>query len=282
VKVLDFGISKLAGDVQASVTTTASAFGTPLYMSPEQVRSAKHVDARTDVWALGVVLYELIAGVPPFNRDSATAILAAIVVDKPVRLDERRKDVPSGLAKAVMKALEKDPRARYSDVRDFAAALAPYGPPRDDPSLTGIAAELAMPRSAGGPVLADTGFPDMTAAPPRSRKLVIAVAAVALALFLVTAFFVIRPHDPVPTAALDSIPTAQTAGVTAPAPAPSSAPIAIEPTAPEPTTKPATPPRPTATPSTPTSSGSARPKATATAAPPPSSAPTTTSDPKYL
>jgi len=142
IKVLDFGISKLAGDVNASVTTTASAFGTPLYMSPEQVRSVKNVDARADLWSLGVVLYELISGEVPFNGPSATAILASILTEKPVHLAKRCPDVPKPLADAVMKAIEKMPDARFYDIVEFAAAIAPYGPPRDDPRLSAIAVEL--------------------------------------------------------------------------------------------------------------------------------------------
>lgn len=142
VKVLDFGISKLAGDINASVTTTASAFGTPLYMSPEQVRSVKNVDARADLWSLGVVLYELISGEVPFNGPTATAILASILTEKPVHLAKRCPDVPKPLADAVMKAIEKIPDARFHDVVEFAAAIAPYGPPRDDPRLAAIATEL--------------------------------------------------------------------------------------------------------------------------------------------
>lgn len=142
IKVLDFGISKLAGDINASVTTTASAFGTPLYMSPEQVRSVKNVDARADLWSLGVVLYELIAGEVPFNGPTATAILASILTEKPVHLAKRCPEVPKPLADAVMKAIEKSPDARFYDIVEFASAIAPYGPPRDDPRLAAIAVEL--------------------------------------------------------------------------------------------------------------------------------------------
>src|SRR5439155_25121456 len=81
VKVLDFGISKLADEGDASLTTTQVVLGTPNYMSPEQVRSAKGVDHRTDVWSLGVILYELLAGRIPFSGTTPSAVLAAIVAD---------------------------------------------------------------------------------------------------------------------------------------------------------------------------------------------------------
>src|SRR5207247_1397636 len=87
VKVLDFGIAKEAGAIEnKELTSTFSALGSPAYMSPEQLRAAKSVDERTDIWAFGVVLYELLTGRLPFDGDSLTAIAAATSVDTPVSL----------------------------------------------------------------------------------------------------------------------------------------------------------------------------------------------------
>src|SRR5262249_22784955 len=97
VKVLDFGISKVKSEDNVSVTTTQSTLGTPLYMSPEQVRSAKHVDGRSDIWSLGVILYEMLSGEPPFVGDSASAIIASIAADVPKPLQDLRPDLPSEL-----------------------------------------------------------------------------------------------------------------------------------------------------------------------------------------
>jgi serine/threonine-protein kinase len=126
VKVLDFGISKSKGDEDAKLTGTHATVGTPLYMSPEQVRSAKNVDLRTDIWSLGVILFELLTGRPPFTG-STTGAAASIVMDPPPSLRELRVEIPAALEAAIMRALEKDPARRYAEVQSFAQAIAPYG-----------------------------------------------------------------------------------------------------------------------------------------------------------
>jgi serine/threonine-protein kinase len=126
VKVLDFGISKIE-DEDGRMTKTETSFGTPLYMSPEQVRSAKHVDGRTDVWSLGVILYELLVGRPPF-LGSTTAAAAKIVAEQPERPRAIRRELPPGLEAVVLEALKKDPEERYATIDAMATALAPFAP----------------------------------------------------------------------------------------------------------------------------------------------------------
>lgn len=127
VKVLDFGISKLSEPSSASKVTSANmVMGTPHYMSPEQVRSSTNVTPRSDVWALGVVLFELVTGEEPFDDETTSGILSAILTQPPRRLSAVFGEVPEGLYPVIARCLEKDPSARYASARELAEALAPF------------------------------------------------------------------------------------------------------------------------------------------------------------
>src|SRR5882724_9378567 len=117
VKVLDFGISKsLFGTsvAEMALTRTAAMIGSPLYMSPEQMRSAKDVDTRTDIWSLGVIMYEMITGQPPYSGDSIPALCASLLSDTPMSMQAIRAEVPPELEDAVMRCLAKDRSERFS------------------------------------------------------------------------------------------------------------------------------------------------------------------------
>jgi serine/threonine-protein kinase len=132
LKVLDFGISKLMPgaehlDASSRPTEMGERFGTPVYMSPEQLRSAADVDPRTDLWSLGVVLFELLAGELPFAGESMAQLCTSILTARPKALRAIRPEVPPGLAKVVERCLQKDPARRYASVAELAIDLTPYG-----------------------------------------------------------------------------------------------------------------------------------------------------------
>ncbi|WP_437949226.1 serine/threonine-protein kinase [Sorangium sp. So ce296] len=129
VKVLDFGISKLvSGAGGQDMTRTASMLGSPMYMSPEQMLSTRDVDARTDIWSLGVVLYQLLAGEAPFRAETIPQVCALVLQTEPRRLRDLRPEVPAALEAVVDRCLQKDRERRFPAVADLAAALAPFGP----------------------------------------------------------------------------------------------------------------------------------------------------------
>jgi serine/threonine-protein kinase len=163
VKVLDFGISKLTGlsgsGNQSSATKTSALMGSPLYMSPEQMQSSKDVDARGDIWALGVILYELVTGVSPFIAETMPELILKIMSSPPPPMQSHRVDVPDGLEAVILRCLEKDRGRRYQSVGELGAALLPFGSKRARASVDRIyqvmqaagmsASAFALPPSSG-------------------------------------------------------------------------------------------------------------------------------------
>jgi eukaryotic-like serine/threonine-protein kinase len=133
IKLLDFGVSKfkdnsLLPNTSPSLTAEAALIGTPYYMSPEQIRNARNVDEKADVWALGVILYELISGRVPFDGETATAVLAAICGDKPKPLHEVCKTASADISEIVGACLAKNLDERMPNVRELVRALAAVAP----------------------------------------------------------------------------------------------------------------------------------------------------------
>jgi len=151
VKVLDFGIAKqkaVADDL--ALTKTAEVMGSPNYMSPEQLRSAKLADERSDIWALGVILFELLTGALPFAAESVTQLIAMVLTERPRQLRGLRFDVPNRLEDVVARCLQKDPAARFGSIADLAAALEPFAPE----DSRGLAKRIARIASGSQPTAA--------------------------------------------------------------------------------------------------------------------------------
>jgi serine/threonine-protein kinase len=138
IKVLDFGISKAAALVSATqapsetpqggvITQEKMPIGSPCYMSPEQMESARDVDARTDIWALGVTLWELVTGHVPFEGESLVQVYSRIKSGSRLRLRDSSPHVVRGLESVMLKCLEPDRDHRYASVSELAAALVPFG-----------------------------------------------------------------------------------------------------------------------------------------------------------
>jgi serine/threonine-protein kinase len=132
VKIIDFGTAKLMRDSAAPTAggelTATAMFGLSPYSSPELVRKAKSVDARTDVWSLGAILYELLTARPPFRGETAMLMLQ-ITKEDPVPIQEVRRDLPADIDSVIGWALAKDVDGRFANVHAFAHALTPYAPP---------------------------------------------------------------------------------------------------------------------------------------------------------
>jgi serine/threonine-protein kinase len=279
VKVLDFGVSKsLTSSDAGKLTQTRSMLGSPLYMSPEQMRSSRDVDARADVWALGVVLYELLTKRYPFEAESMPELCLKVVSDPPAPILTFRADLPLPMVDVIDRCLQKDPGKRFANAAELASALEPMAPPASrviaerarlvmgsipDLGQSQAAQVSVVPRSAiSGPhatpeALAHTAMTPATWDATRGqaglverksgRALWIGIAAGVLALGAV-GFFALRGRAP----AADHAATATLAPIPAPPPPPASVtlpalPVATAAASTPPAPAPTTPPAPTPT-----------------------------------
>jgi hypothetical protein len=161
VKVLDFGISKAPVEADHQLTRTHAVMGTPAYMSPEQLRASRDVDARSDIWSLGVVLHECLTGRRPFDGDTLSAVCLKVAVDP---LPPLPAYVARELAAVVERCLAKEPAARFATVGELAAALAPFAGDRAAAQAVverarAMVAGVAGVVSAASPVTAASAAP---------------------------------------------------------------------------------------------------------------------------
>lgn len=172
IKVLDFGISKantMGSDPSSALTGASTVMGSPLYMSPEQLRSTRDVDARSDIWALGATIYELLAGVTPFRGETVAMLSVNILTVPPPSIRARRNDVPPELEAIVLRCLEKDPARRFPTIAELVQALQPFATAHAGGSLAPGRPTMS-PRASG-----------------TNRKPVVALVIVAVILFAVAA-----------------------------------------------------------------------------------------------
>jgi serine/threonine-protein kinase len=132
VKVLDFGISKMLGpggvSSSSGLTQSSVAMGSPHYMSPEQLTSARDVDGRTDVWALGAILYEFLTGRPPFRAESFAELCTKVLMTRPEPIGSSNPSVPPALDETILAALERDRGRRIQNVAELAQRIVSFAP----------------------------------------------------------------------------------------------------------------------------------------------------------
>jgi serine/threonine-protein kinase len=136
IKLLDFGISKTTkAQPEDKRLTGQHVLGSPVYMSPEQLRNATDIDARADIWSLGIVGYELLVGTPPFDGEGVGEIFAAILEKEPVPLSAKNRKIPEELSNIIEKCLRRDPNERWPDAGHLARVLAPFGSDPETPAV---------------------------------------------------------------------------------------------------------------------------------------------------
>jgi eukaryotic-like serine/threonine-protein kinase len=295
IKVLDFGIAKAQGDRNFNLTQTSAVLGSPGYMSPEQLRSTRDVDVRSDIWSIGVILYELVSGRPPFTGDSITELALRIAMDPTPPLIGR---MPQGFDQVVNRCLAKEPAQRYPDLAHVAHALAAYGGPSawDTANAVSRLLNVAPPARGGGasqptirasipgsqpmamatsPTTMGSAASSMVAAPSSGRRwgLIAGVAVAAIAGVVLTTF-ALRGDPPAasPATGADVVAAPPTTPPTTSSTVPPTTPAAVPSTGPAPpsteSAPPSTGPAPPSTESAPPSTGSTVPPTVPAAVPP--------------
>ena len=193
IKILDFGISKLSATLgEGAMTGKHGIIGSPRYMSPEQFASPADVDLRTDIWALGVILYELVSGAAPFTGNTVIKLWEHVKTGVPATVVSLRRDAPLALDAIVRRCLEKDPDKRYQNVAELAKALLPLGPERSRNSVARIVrvvespgsttASLSLPRTLAEHDITPGPVSKVERSKPKALLALGLLAAVALAL----------------------------------------------------------------------------------------------------
>jgi len=166
VRVCDFGIAKQMGG-ESELTTTGSQLGTPDYVSPEQLKSSKHVDERTDVWSLGATLYQMLCGAAPYAHiESVFDLISAIVSEDVPHLQDRGPWIDASLSLIVHKALQRDPNQRWATLEDMADALRPFSGGDELLDASRIRAVTPDRRSTVAPRANLKDAPTQTSLPP--------------------------------------------------------------------------------------------------------------------
>jgi serine/threonine-protein kinase len=240
VKVLDFGISKHIGTNEVDLTATNATLGSPLYMSPEQISKSKTVDTRTDIWALGVILYELLTSTSPFRGGTALEVVSRILQEEPIPIRQLRPDVPERAEVVITRCLRKRREERFQTVEEVLAilengTLTPHSVPLSATSTAGVATTNSTPgmvsitnETSGQPTTVAFGQTQNTSTRQSPNPVILAMAAGATVVILGGIGFGLREfvfskQDPTP--AVTTSPgiaeiAPSTAIVVAPAPKP--------------------------------------------------------------